>query len=489
VSLAAASPQRQPFSLERIAGSALFIVVLLLLNKAGPPGNVLFFAILLGMIAMKPETAFKAFTICFLGLVANQSIVLKTPIWTVARFLIPIACLIRFAAVPLPARQGLLQKPYAIALMAFIGVAGALSVLTGYCVEIALLKLLNFTIAAFAILLAVNVLQARRSDMAEWYVTLIFVTVLLGFATIALGISSNFRGSVAASRGLFNGPFYHSNCLGPMVSLMVVYLVCVYVFGTYRNRWICGPLALGLLYFMYLSRSRTSAISMLVGVVFVVVLSFVLSRRGLIKLTMRVPRRAIIATLVLILAGGFIADMATGGGITREIVSFVNKGGRKEEIDVEQMLSSRTDTIERLWYNFKESPLIGIGFEVAKSEWFRQNATLFNAPIEKGFLPMAVLEETGVIGAFFFVVFLLTFMGSLARALNVPGLAMFLTFLAVNCGEAMFFSLGGHGAFGWLLFVGGVLLGDQCVVRRVAPTPRVPLPAVWPRGLPAPGSA
>jgi len=118
-----------------------------------------------------------------------------------------------------------------------------------------------------------------------------------------------------------------------------------------------------------------------------------------------------------------------------------------------------------VWQNFLESPLIGLGFEVSKAHYFEENVTLFYAPIEKGFLPLAVLEETGVIGPFFFLVFLVTYMRSLGDELYMPGLAMFLTLLAVNCGESMFFALGGHGSFGWLLFTAGTQLGDRCVER------------------------
>jgi heme exporter protein D len=41
---------------------------------------------------------------------------------------------------------------------------------------------------------------------------------------------------------------------------------------------------------------------------------------------------------------------------------------------------------------------------------------------------------------------------------------LILTFLAVNLGEAMFFSLAGHGAYGWLMMAAGIMLGQRCVV-------------------------
>ncbi len=460
----------RPLSLTRMGIFAVAIIALLLVNKAGIPGNAVFFTVLIGMIFKSPEWALRAFTIGFLGLVANQAIVQKTVFWTPARFVIPAICLLRFALDLQTLRYGLLRDTYMKALAAFVVVAAVLSILTGYFVPIALLKLVNFTIGSVAILSSVKVMQLRRSDMTEWYVTIILATVLLGLASIPLGIGNNFRG-VGTVAKYFNGPFYHSNCLGPMAAMMTVYLACVVVFGKYRNKWVCLMMIGCLCYFMYLTKSRTSFAATAIGVAMLIALSFVFVRRGHIRLRMQVARMTLIGGVVVACLGVVIADMATFGSLTRQVVGFANKGGGVEQLDLEQALSSRKDVVAFGWQNFLDSPLIGIGFEVSKAQFFVDNATLTYAPIEKGFLPVAVLEETGIIGTFFFVVFLVSYTGYLGKHLNVPGLAMFLTFLAVNCGESMFFALGGHGAFGWLLFTAGAQLGDQCVetVRPLRP--------------------
>jgi len=41
---------------------------------------------------------------------------------------------------------------------------------------------------------------------------------------------------------LFNLAFYHPNTSGPLYAQFILYLVCVYFFTGYRNRWICLPL-------------------------------------------------------------------------------------------------------------------------------------------------------------------------------------------------------------------------------------------------------
>ena len=457
----------------RILLEALAVIALLCLNKAGTGGTVAFFLILCLLVLRSPEAAFRALVIGYLGLVANPAIVPKTALWTPARLLLPAACFVRFSLDLGTLRYTLLRDRYYVALVAFMVVAGVLSVITQYYVPVALLKLLNFAVVTTAIFSGVQVLRLRRSDMTAWFVTVITVTCLLGLASIRLGIGRNVLDPLGGT-GPFNGPFYHSNCLGPMAAMMVVYLANLLLFGRYRAVWICPVLAACLVWFMYLTRSRTSFVAMLLGLGLTVGLTWVLVRRGRLRLRMNVSRPVLVAT---ILGCGFLtvlADTLLGGTMSAAAVRFVNKGGEAETIDMGSVLASREGVIAQLWANFEESPLIGIGFEVAKSEQFRQKATLLTAPIEKGFFPLALLEETGVVGAAFFLAFLVSLLGFLATTANVPGIVMLLTFLAVNCGESMLFAVGGHGGFGWLLFAAGMLLGDFCIeARNPRPRPQV----------------
>ena len=471
------------FALPELFLTAFGIITLLLVNKAGLVGNLAFFCVLTAMVAHSPEMAFRALTLCFLGLVSNQAIVLKTPIWTIGRLVIPALCFARFLFDLAKLRQSLFRPRYLGALAAFIVVAGILSVMTNYYVHIALLKLVNFGMGSFAMLLGARIIAVRRSDLTPWFVAMVLAVVLLGLATIPLGIGYNFRGSEGRSQGLFNGPFYHSNCMGPMSSLMALLMASVVVFGPYRNRWLCGSLGLCLLYMMFLTKSRTGLGSFIVGFLSIVFLTFMLKRRHLIQLRMRISRSALVSCLLLggILAFGY--NVASNQALTRAAITFAQKGKESEALSVDDVLASRQGIIDYMWANFLASPWIGIGFEVSTHPYFQQNATLFNAPIEKGFLPVAVLEETGIIGTTFFVIFLLAFAVSLALELNVPGLSLLFAFLAVNCGEAMFFSLGGHGGYGWLMMTAGIMLGQRCIVRvqpreRRLDQPRTLAPAI-----------
>jgi O-antigen ligase len=248
-------------------------------------------------------------------------------------------------------------------------------------------------------------------------------------------------------------------------------MACVVVFGPYRNRWICVAAALVLVLFISLSGSRTALGSLTVGIAAIIGSSFFLLRRGLIRLPMQLSRLTIFALCGVATILALTVETGTGGRLSAAALRFIQKNQRAEALSVENILVSRQFMIDLMWQNFQESPYIGIGFEVAKTEYFQEHATLFNAPIEKGFLPMAVLEETGIIGAAFFTLFVVALLTNMVTTLNVPGLALILTFLTVNLGEAMFFSLAGHGAFGWVMMTAGIMLGQRCVV--VTRFPRV----------------
>ena len=112
--------------------------------------------------------------------------------------------------------------------------------------------------------------------------------------------------------------------------------------------------------------------------------------------------------------------------------------------------------------DFRMNPAFGMGFQVA---WYtpervaKTKGLALSSPIEKGVMPVMILGETGLIGAATFLLFLIAFyVGCSNRRLYIT-LALFAVLLAVNMGEATFFSPGGPGGTQWMYcIVGGYLL-------------------------------
>jgi hypothetical protein len=108
------------------------------------------------------------------------------------------------------------------------------------------------------------------------------------------------------------------------------------------------------------------------------------------------------------------------------------------------------------WRNFLNSPWLGNGFGVYPDGKFPSGVVMFagipiSAPIEKGFLPTAILEEGGIVGAACLAL-LIAWIGRRAwRAQDLRWRAMFVACLGVNIGECVFLSPGGIGILNWLL--------------------------------------
>lgn len=468
----------RPLRIASILLQAAAILLLLFLNKAGLAGTAVFFGILALMFLVSPEMAMRAFVLGYIGLVVNTAFVPKHPAWTIARFGLMSAALARFSFDLMQMRQSLLTRPYYLALLLFIATATLTSVAGGYYVRISLLKLFSFAVGTSAVFAGVLVLHLRKADLSEWFVAVLLALCVLGLLSLAVGVAYNAKDPDGLGRSmLFNGPFYHPNTAGPFCALMTVYLACCYLLTNYRNRWLLVVIGACLVFFLLKTQSRTAAGTLIIGLSLLGMLYFFRSGKGTVRIRKRMSRAALAGLVVLGIMGIIGFDLLTGGRVAQQAISYVNKNANSaSEVSTEQMLASRRHLIEGSWLMFLQSPIIGHGFEVDKSEAFQKNAGLFSAPIEKGFLPTAVLEEVGLLGTIPFIVFVLALGMFLYRSVNIPGLVMWCMFLAINLGEVMIFSPGGHGGLGWIFVGAGMLLGDQSVIR-VSPTARRQLDA------------
>ena len=459
------------FSVQGVALKAIAAFGLILVNKLGLPGNILFFAIVMAMImAGTPRAAVMGMTLALLALCANTAFVVKTAVWTIARFINIFMFSGRFVVIESRDNRWLTSPSY-VSLLAFVIVAACCSLASGYYVHIAMLKLFSFWIGMTGFFACIHTLRRKHIDVTEWFVAQAAAVCLMCAASLALGVAANFKEGMVA-KGLHNLGFYHSQSMGPAAALLCAYLASVYLFAGHRNRWICLPLIGFLLYCLYLSGSRTGLGALIAGLATLGLLVVIRRSFRSQKLRLNIGRAKLLGLVVLGCVSVAALDITTGGRLTVGFVSFLAKKGRDvEAVSLDDALSTRLGSIELSYHNFKQSPVFGIGFQVATTEFFKENASLFYAPVEKGFLPTAVLEEVGLVGTTFFVVFLTCFLYELIRDRNVPGTIMFVTMLVSNLGEASFFALAGHGAYAWMLVIAGIALGDRCFIDSRARRP------------------
>ena len=454
------------FNVGQIAQTLAGLLALFLLNMGGTLGSAAFFLILLALAATGTAGSFKALAIVGLGVQLNQFFVPKTMIWGPGRIGLTAFCCLRIFVDVMG--SGVVRIPATVTTLTIFSLtAAACSMLSGYYVHIALLKLLNFWTGATAILLGTEYLRRRKYDLSSWFVSLIYVIVVLGLASIAVGQSRNYliyRGVPGSemARSLFNGAFVHPNTHSSIAAPAVTFLLAATIYGRYRNRWLTALAAAVILYFMVTCQSRSSLASAIVGISVLVLYARPVRRLGQQFLRVNIRRGTLVAAATVLLVAVGIYDQIRGGNIAAAVVSFVNKSANTESVDSSDVIKSREGKIRESWEMFLTSPIYGIGFQVQKSEYFRQNATLFTAPAEKGFLPTAVLEEGGILGATTFVIFLCTFAWSLIRSHNVPALAVCASVFISTIPEVAIFAMGGAATYMWSIMGAAMIMGDHC---------------------------
>lgn len=451
-----------------LIGTAV-ILAAVFINRFGLYGNVVFFAVVAILATRSCKSAFQALSLGLMALVTNNAIVIKSIVWSFGRFGLTVGLSGRFLFNDLPAIRGSLMRDVRYQCVCLFAVAVAItSVLAGNRPDLALMKDFSFWLGLSGFFAAAFVLRHKRYDATPWMMKIVCASCCICWIAYAMGIGKNFKGTPGQEIGLYNLGFYHSQTLGPSSALMLLYVISVFLFTKYRNRWICIPLALSLLVAIRMSGSRTGALTLLSGLFVLLMCTLWWTRGRRFTLRKNVSRFAIIAIAALAITGGFIYDWSSGNALTKSALSFLAKksGQTVESVTLDEATSSRRGLIDRSLNHFRESPIFGNGFQLYADREHMADKTFLSAQIEKGFLPTAILEETGIIGAAFLVLLIFSFLTHWVRERNIPGLSLFVAMLFMNLGECSFFSMGGQGAYAWLFVTAGDLLGDQCKIMH-----------------------
>ena len=154
------------------------------------------------------------------------------------------------------------------------------------------------------------------------------------------------------------------------------------------------------------------------------------------------------AALVLAIA---VAPLAAAVTYQDDLNAFLNKRGWQgtATIDpVEQFREARGPMLRDMWANIRHDPWRGVGFGVASRPELVAVERAFGVPVaasvEKGTMPLAILEETGTAGLLAVSWWCWIVVRRAARA-GAAQLTVTLTVLIVNLGESMLFSPGGVG--------------------------------------------
>jgi hypothetical protein len=328
----------------------------------------------------------------------------------------------------------------------YVVIAALLSVAVSPAVAISLMKLLTFALVVCTVVMSADTLSAsERESLQTWMLTLGITAIALSALTLLQpGIAYLRNGS--GLQGILNHPQSLGSFAAPFAAVLLAKVLL--------QRKSAGPILLvatGLCWtVMFLTQARTAAFAATIGT---------LAALGARLWTGR--RRASDATtgrIVALIAAGCLAIVVTAtvtGKVGSAVTGFLLKRSGEQQIGA-AFKASRGYGIESQWANFLDAPLTGHGFGVYPDGVFPSGVTRIwgipiSAPVEKGFVPTAVLEESGLLGALAFAALVFSLWLGAWRSRDPLRIAAFVSCVGVNVGEAIILSPGGIGLHIWVL--------------------------------------
>ena len=319
------------------------------------------------------------------------------------------------------------------ALWATLGLGAAIAVhslLFSSVVDVSVLKTAAWTAAAAALCVAWSAmpLSERRRTEEHIYAGLV-ATAVLSVPLVVAG-----PGYLRNGTG-FQGVLNHPQAFGPTMAILGAWqLAKILSLGATWLRLAGVALTLG---FVAMSESRTGLFALALGILVGVAGSQWKAVHGG---SARRVRIGVLAIASVLLATPFAADSMWG---------FLQKRSSSATV-IDMYDASRGRLMRAMLANIEQRPIVGIGFGVASeaSAMVVARDEMFGLPvgaaIEKGVLPLAIVEEVGVLGAVAVVAWLFVVMRGAMRG-GVAAGAVSWTAVLTNLGESTLFSPGGLG--------------------------------------------
>lgn len=314
------------------------------------------------------------------------------------------------------------------------------SILVSPIRDVSLLKAISWTVAMATLLMAWGGLSPERRDaLVRQLFGGLVVLMLASLPLLAMPV-----GYLRNEMG-FQGVLSHPQAFGPTMALLGAWSASQ-LLAKPRPEWTQLAIVGACMVLVVLSEARTAGFALVLALVISVLTAPVLSGRSLRDLFpgLRSGRMY----LILFLAVG--AAMAAAPFLSERIGQYLVKRGEAQSLAMIYE-GSRGVLIEPMWDNIQEHPVQGIGFGVAS---FPEDMVIerdpvlglpVSASVEKGVLPMMVLEELGVFGAIAAAIWLWMVLRRSAIGGGVSAMAVVCTAVLFNMGEATLFSPGGMG--------------------------------------------
>jgi len=350
--------------------------------------------------------------------------------------------------------------------------------INGWAPGVSILKILLFMLVFIAYVgMAKTALLSRNSEVREFRAMIIasiafYVfgsAVLLAFPGIGymgqeeMLTDPRFVEDIAAGKivSLYKGMTWHSQALGPLISIFCLFLIGDMLFNVRRSDKLYLIMIVICPFLVYKTSSRTAMSVLLCGIA-TMLFMFNASRIILSSWKSRVMSISMFVAIVLVVVFSAVPSMREGA--VRYALKWASVDSTTH-LEMRDVMASRQGLMDHALYNWRQKPLLGNGFQVSDIMQYekRQNlADYLSAPIEKGVWVTAVLEEGGVIGLILFCLFWIPAVLALWSNGYCATSAMLLSFVIMNMAEFTMFSMSGVGGFIWaIIFLMAILEGKQ----------------------------
>jgi hypothetical protein len=435
-------------------GYTILICALVARFASGPTANVSYL-LLAGYAIFGNAHAIRALALSWLFSMMNPALVPEASLAAAGRYLV-----ILMAGLSVARRSFQVRTPSINRLSFLTMLFGAFlalhSLMFSSIVDVSLLKSISWVVVLLTLLSAWQNMaaDARIALFSQIYRGLI-VLLLSSIPLILIpGVGYAVNGSG------FQGMMNHPQSFGPTAALAGA-LVGGRIMGDALPRWRDIALLFALLLLVLLSEARTAGFAMVLGLVGS---AFMSPRFAGVSYARMVPG-LLSKRIQFVWVGVFLAILVAGPIFFVPITKYLLKRTESTSF-LEAADASRGDLVKRMLVNIEQSPFTGIGFGIGSNptEMVVDRDPVLGLPlsaqVEKGVMPVAVVEELGIFGAIAAFAWFMLVLRKGARS-GVRQFAVIITLILVNFGESMFFSVGGMGMLLLILTTGAVTQGAQ----------------------------
>lgn len=390
-----------------------------------------------------------------LGTILNSYFIPKTVIFNLSNKLVLLMAAAALGVRLFAVRPSRLLSPL-LALVPYL-IFMTLTAPVGWQPTISYLKLVLFSLSLMAMYGAADKVM-RRPGGEAWLRSMFLATsIFFIFGSLVLtrlGGIGYMSGEELVKNpdlvSLFRGMSNHSQALGPIVAVFGVFLFADWMFAIQRPDRLYLALMLCCPILIWITGSRTALASFLAGLMMSVY--FTLQQRQV----KRRWRQMVGQVAALLTIFGLITVLLVPS-VRHKVEHYIVKYDEREnkaEVTSETILKSRQHVIDSELTNWRQSPIVGNGFQVSavmKGSEVSGFRDILSAPVEKGTWTYAVLEEGGVIGMILFCGFILVTLTLLIRRKAYVGASVFFTVIMTNMGEFTIFSMSAMGGIFWFM--------------------------------------